>query len=69
MTHRQPNLFSPFRKPRAARRKDSGDRLITRRELRASLALFSPTGTADVTASLVRDGREALGIEQAEAAE
>lgn len=61
MTHRQPDLFAPPRKPRAAR-KAEGDRLITRRELRASLALYSPTGTADPDA--LRRDRVALGIEQ-----
>lgn len=59
-SRRQPDLFAPSRKPRAARRKEPGDKLIIRRELRASLALYSPTGRAE----LPEGGKDALGIEQ-----
>ena len=62
--HRQPDLFAS-RKPRAARRKAEGDRLITRRELRASLALYSPSGTAAVP----DDGRNDLELMGPKAAE
>ena len=62
--HRQPDLFAS-RKPRAARRKPDGDRLITRRELRASLALYSPSGRGELPDA----GSDALGLERKETAE
>ncbi len=61
--HRQLDLFAPSRKPRAAYRKAQGDKLITRREFRAAMALYAPPADTD-TADELRAGRIALGIEQ-----
>jgi hypothetical protein len=57
--YRQRDLFAVARKSRATRRRPAGDKLITRRELRASLALYSPTGSGAVPDS----GRIVLDIE------
>lgn len=58
-SRRQPDLFAS-RKPRAVRRKGEADRLLTKRELRASLALYSPTGRADLpdSTSMALEQRE-----------
>jgi hypothetical protein len=60
---RQPDMFAS-RKPRAARRKPEGDRAVTKRDLRASLALFSPTGSGVLPVRESGDG--GLGLEQVE---